>query len=155
MITRQLVAIDGSKFQAVASARRLLSLKQLKRQQDKLEKHIAQYLAQLDAGDAEDTREPIDRAAIKQALQQLQRKHGNNLTTQALIEAQCLEQFVVGEADAQMPSTHLGPRVAYNVQTVVGSKSYSPLPAGDDVARRSINNAFGAKRPYSAPILRI
>lgn len=122
LITGELVAIDGSKFQAVASARKHLSLKQLKRQQDKLEKHIAQYMAHLDAGDAEDNREPIDRAAVKQALQQLQRKHGNNLTTQALMEAQDLEQFVVGEADAKMMRTHLGPRVAYNVQTAVDSE---------------------------------
>ena len=69
-IAGHLVAIDGSKFQAVASARKHLSLKQLKRQQDALEKHIAQYLAQLDAGDAEDTQQPLDRAALKQALQQ-------------------------------------------------------------------------------------
>ena len=122
LITGELVAIDGSKFQAVASARKHLSLKQFKRQQDKLEKHIAQYLAQLDAGDAQDSCEPIDRAAVKQALQQLQRKHGNNLTTQALMEAQDLEQFVVGEADAKMMRTHLGPRVAYNVQTAVDSE---------------------------------
>ena len=121
LITGQLVAIDGSKFQAVASARKHLSLKQLKRQQEQLEKHIAQYLAQLDAGDAEDTSEPVDRTAVKNVLQQLQSKHANNLTTQALLEAQSLEQFVVGEADAKMMRTHLGPRVAYNVQTAVDS----------------------------------
>lgn len=122
LISGQLVAIDGSKFQAVASARKHLSLKQLKRQQDRLEKHIEQYLAQLDAGDAAQSSEPIDRAAVKQALQQLRHKHDNNLTTQALMEAQGLEQFVVGEADAKMMRTHLGPRVAYNVQTAVDSK---------------------------------
>ena len=122
LISGQLVAIDGSKFQAVASARKHLNLKQLKRQQDTLEKHIAQYLAQLDAGDAAESSEPIDRVAVKQALQQLQHKHNNNLTTQALMEAQGLEQFVVGEADAKMMRTHLGPRVAYNVQTAVDSK---------------------------------
>jgi len=82
LITGQLVAIDGSKFQAVPSARKHLSLKQLKRQQDALEKHIAQYLAQLDAGDAEETQAPLDRAALRQALPQLRDKHDNNLTAQ-------------------------------------------------------------------------
>ncbi len=137
LITGQLVAIDGSKFQAVASARKHLSLKQLKRQQDALEKHIAQYLAQLDAGDAEETQAPLDRAALRQALQQLQDKHDNNLTAQALMEAQDLEQFVVGEADAKMMRTHLGPRVAYNVQTAVDSEHclilhHSVTDAGTD-----------------------
>ncbi|EJT85915.1 IS4 family transposase [Pseudomonas putida S11] len=37
MIAGDLVAIDGSKFQAVASARRHLNLNQLKRQDERLD----------------------------------------------------------------------------------------------------------------------
>lgn len=48
LIAGDLVAIDGSKFQAVASSRRHMNLKQLKRQEEKLDKRIAQYLADLD-----------------------------------------------------------------------------------------------------------
>lgn len=122
LISGQLVAIDGSKFQAVASARKHLSLKQLKRQQDKLEQHIATYLAQLDEADKAESAEPIDRTAVKAVLQQLQGKHANNLTCQALMEIQALEQFVVGEADARMMRTHLGPRVGYNIQSAVDAE---------------------------------
>ena len=102
LIAGQLVAIDGSKFQAVASARKQLSLKQLKRQQERLEKHITDYLAQLEAADRAEADEAIDRSAVKAALQRLQGKHADNLTSQALLEAQQLEQFVVGEADAKV-----------------------------------------------------
>lgn len=125
LISGQLVAIDGSKFQAVAAARKHLSLTQLKRQQDKLEKHIAAYLAQLDEADQADqteSAEVIDRTAIKATLLKLQGKHANNLTCQGLMEAQQLEQFVIGEADARMMRTHLGPRVAYNIQSAVDAE---------------------------------
>ncbi len=123
LISGQVVAIDGSKFQAVASLRKHLSVEQLKRQQAKLEKHIAQYLAQLDAGDAEDTQEAIDRSAVKQALRQLQDRHADNLTVQALMTEQGLEQFVQGEADAKkMRRSGHSACVAYNVQTAVDAE---------------------------------
>lgn len=48
LIAGSLVAIDDSKFQAFASSRRHMNLKQLKHQEEKLDKHIAQYLAELD-----------------------------------------------------------------------------------------------------------
>lgn len=119
LIAGELVGIDGSKFQAVASNRKHLSIKQLKRQQEKLEQSIAEYLTQLEANDRSDTNEPIDRGAVKGALQQLQDRHVSNQTCQALMQAQGLEQVVVGESDAKMMRTHLGPRVAYNVQSAV------------------------------------
>ncbi len=55
-------------------------------------------------------------------MQQLQGKHTDNQTCQALLQAQGLEQFVVGEADAKMMRTHLGSRVAYNVQSAVDTE---------------------------------
>ena len=51
LIADELVAIDGSKFQAVASSRRHMSLRRLKHQEQKLDKRIAQYLAELDEAD--------------------------------------------------------------------------------------------------------
>jgi transposase len=122
LISGALVAIDGSKFQAVASNRKHLNLKQLKRHQERLELHIANYLAQLDEADRAESSDTIDRSAVKAALQQLRDKHTNNLTTQALLEAQGLQQFVVGEADARMMRSAQGKRVAYNVQTAVDAE---------------------------------
>ncbi|TBU73609.1 IS1182 family transposase [Phytopseudomonas daroniae] len=123
LITGNLVAIDGSKFQAVASARKQISLKRLKEQQQRLEQHIARYLAELDSNDAQESQAPVDRTAVKYALQQLQDRHANNLSAQALMEAQGLEQFVVGEADAKlMHHPTQKACVAYNVQTAVDAE---------------------------------
>jgi len=65
LITGELVAIDGSKFQAVASSRRHMNLKRLQHQEQKLEKRIAHYLAELDEADKTEAGEKIDRNAIK------------------------------------------------------------------------------------------
>lgn len=122
LIAGELVAIDGSKFQAVASARNQVSLKQLKRQEQALDKRIAQYLAELDKADKADAGEAVDRSAIKTALAQLENKHADNLTSQALMQAMELEQFNAHETDARMMRTAKGPRVSYNVQTAVDAE---------------------------------
>jgi transposase len=119
LISGQLVAIDGSKFQAVASQRKHLSLAKLKRQQAKLEAEIARYLAELDEADRSEATEVIDRGAVKTALQHLKSRHADNLTTQALMVTQGLEQFVVGEDEARLMRTHQGAKVAFNVQSAV------------------------------------
>ena len=122
LIAGELVAIDGSKFQAVASARNQVSLKQLKRQEQALDKRIVQYLAELDKADKADAGEAVDRSAIKTALAQLENKHADNLTSQALMQALELEQFNAHENDARMMRTAKGPRVSYNVQTAVDAE---------------------------------
>src|SRR5438128_4172965 len=122
LIAGDLVAIDGSKFQAVASSRRHLNVKQLKRQQEKLGKRIAQYLAELDEADKAEAGEAIDRSAIKTALEQLEARQLNNLTCQALMKSMGIEQLNTGESDARMRRTPKGPRVAYNVQTAVDAE---------------------------------
>jgi transposase len=122
LISGALVAIDGSKFQAVASNRKHLNLKKLKRQQERLDVHIANYLAQLDEADRAESSETLDRAAVKAALRQLQEQRDDNLTIQALLDTQKLQQYVVGEPDARMMRAAQGKRMAYNVQTAVDAE---------------------------------
>lgn len=122
LIAGELVAIDGSKFQAVASSRRHLNLKQLRRQEEKLDKRIAQYLSELDEADKAETAEVIDRNAIKTALAQLEVRQQNNRSCQALMNSMGIEQFNTQESDARMMRTPKGPRVAYNVQTAVDAE---------------------------------
>ncbi|WP_247258314.1 IS1182 family transposase [Pseudomonas moorei] len=124
LIAGELVAIDGSKFQAAASSRRHLNLKQLKRQEEKLDKRIAQYLAELDETDKAEAGEVIDRSAIKTALAQLEVRQQDNQSCQALMNSMGLEQFNTHESDARMMRTPKGPRVAYNVQTAVDAAHY-------------------------------
>ncbi|NRF37016.1 transposase, partial [Bacillus velezensis] len=119
LISGQLVAIDGSKFQAVASQRKHLSLAKLKCQQAKLEAQIARYLAELDEADRSEATEGVERGAVKAALRDLENRHADNLTAQVLMAAQGVTQWVVGEDEARLMRTHQGARVAYNVQSAV------------------------------------
>jgi transposase len=122
LIAANLVAIDGSKFKAQASSRRHLSLKHLKRDQEKLDKRIAQYLSDLDQADKDETGETVDRGAIKAALERLTLKRANNVTSQELMRALEIEQFISTETDARMMRAPQGMGVAYNVQTAVDAE---------------------------------
>lgn len=122
LIAGELVAIDGSKFQAVASSRKHLTLKTLQHREARLDKRITRYLAQLDEADRDDDAESINRPAVQAALAELQVKKANNQTCQVLLQAQGLTQHVVGEPDAQKMRGPLIPLVAYNVQSAVDEK---------------------------------
>jgi transposase len=122
LIAGDLVAIDGSKFQAVAANRKHITPKKLQQREAKLDKQIAHYLAQLDEADRGEQAEAIDRSAVQAALEELKVKKANNQTCQVLMQAQGLVQHVVGESDAQKMRTPTGPRISYNVQSAVDAK---------------------------------
>ncbi|MHC8303686.1 IS1182 family transposase [Pseudomonas sp. PB3P13] len=122
LIAGELVAIDGSKFQAVASNRKQITPKKLQQREAKLDKRIAHYLAQLDEADRGEHKEAIDRSAVQTALEKLKIKKANNQTCQVLMQAQGLVQHVVGESDAQKMRTPSGSRISYNVQSAVDAK---------------------------------
>ena len=112
------VAIDGSKFQAVASNDKAVMRKQLKREQAKLEERIAAYLAELDRCDREEGDTPIREEQLKAALDALERQ-GQRLT---LMDESGESQHVAGEPEAKLMRTRAGTQVAYNVQTAVDAK---------------------------------
>jgi transposase len=122
LVAGELVAIDGSKFQAVASNRKHMTPKKLKHQEAALEKRIARYLAQLEEADHSEESEPIERSAVQAALRELQVKKANNQTCQGLMEAQGLVQHIVGESEAQKMRTPSGKFVAYNIQSAVDAE---------------------------------
>lgn len=122
LIAGELVAIDGSKFQAAASRKQYTSAARLAQQQAALDKQITAYLAQLDCGDKEDTRTTIDRSAVQAALQQLQQQRESVADRQAFLQQQGLSQYVQTEPDARMMRHAHGKMVAYNVQTAVDAQ---------------------------------
>ncbi|VXC63162.1 hypothetical protein PSEUDO8Z_150138 [Pseudomonas sp. 8Z] len=73
-----------------------------------MEAQIARYLAELDEANRSEATEVVDRNAVKAALQHLESRHADNLTTQALMEVQGLDQFIVGESDARLMRTYQG-----------------------------------------------
>lgn len=119
LVAGELVAIDGSKFQAVASRRQLMTPTKLARQEKALEARIADYLQQLDAADKAEAQSEIDRVAVQKALRLLQAKRDDVQSARELMESMGLTQFVRSEPEARDMRTAQGNRVAYNVQTAV------------------------------------
>lgn len=122
LVKGDLVAIDGSKFRAVASNRRYISTKHLKRDLEKLDQRIARYLATLDEADQGDSAEKIDTQKVREALARLQLKRDDNLTSQALMEELGITQSIVGEGEATMMRAPQGNFAGYNMQSAVDAE---------------------------------
>jgi transposase len=124
LIGGQWVAIDGSKFQAVASKRSVVTAAKLDEQLKSIDRQVQGYLEALEAADqAEaDTEEP-NREAVREALARLEGRRADVASAQAILEELKESQHVVGEPEAKLMKTGHGPSlVAYNVQTAVDAK---------------------------------
>ena len=119
LIRGEWLAIDGSKFEAVASRKSVLSRERLLREQTALDQRVAEYLERLDAADAEEGDPAIDAGAVREALEALRQQRAQ--TTQGLsrLDALGVTHWVESEPEARPMKGH-GP--AYNVQTVVDAE---------------------------------
>lgn len=122
LMAGELVAIDGSKFQAASSRKQYQSAAHLAKQQTELDRQIAAYLTELDRGDRQDIVTDIDHTAVQAALQQLQQQREDVARQQALMQQQGLTQHIRTEPDARMMRHMHGKMTAYNVQTAVDAK---------------------------------
>jgi len=120
------VAIDGSKFQAVASSKRARNPQRLAQQEAALERAIAAWLLRLDEADTEEARAngAPDRDQIQATITALKARATDAASQRQLMEALGLTQHVVGEPDARVMKTGQGKRPAYNVQTAVDSDTH-------------------------------
>jgi transposase len=125
LIGGQWVAIDGSKFQAVASKRRVVIAAQLEAQLKQLDRQVQSYLESLDAADeAEGASGEADKQAVREALARLQERRADVATTKAILAELEQTQHVVGEPEAKLMKTGDGSSaVAYNVQAAVDAKN--------------------------------
>jgi transposase len=119
LIRGEWLAIDGSKFQAVASRKAVLSRERLLKEHAALDRRVAEYLQRLDEVDAEEGASPIDTAAVHEALAVLRRKQAQTVYSLARLEALDATQWVESEPEARQMKGR-GP--AYNVQTVVDAE---------------------------------
>ena len=119
LIRGEWLAIDGSKFEAVASRKAVLSRERLLREQAALDRRVAEYLERLDAADAEEGEPAIDGGAVREALEVLRRQQAQAAQDLSRLEALGATQWVESEPDAKQMKGH-GP--AYNVQTVVDAE---------------------------------
>jgi transposase len=115
----ELLAIDGTKIEAVASRKKVITPKSLAKTAASLDRRIAEYLAAMDAADRSEATEtaPVDVAA---ALAALREKRDTVRREAAALAADGLTQQVVGEAEAKLMRTaRHGHQVAYNAQVAV------------------------------------
>jgi len=125
LIGGQWVAIDGSKFQAVASKRSTLTASQLEAEMKSVDTAVQSYLESLDQADeAEPTESSSDPRAIREALARLQQRRADLATTREILKELKTSQHVVGEPDAKVMKMAQGNMaVAYNVQSAVDAKN--------------------------------
>ena len=119
----ELVAIDGTKIEAAASRKQVITPKRLQKQIAAVEAKVAEHLAAMDAADREEAKtetRPCDVAAALEALKA--QREALQAKAKALAD-KGLTQEVEGETDARLMKTaRHGHQVAYNAQSAVDAK---------------------------------
>lgn len=121
LISGDMVAIDGSKFQAVASKDKAFSESDLKRQEAALTARIQSYLAQLDEADRGEG-EGIDRGAVQALLSELKAQQQTINDKRAAIEGTRRTKQIEGEPDARLVKDRHRSFAGYNLQSAVDSQ---------------------------------
>lgn len=118
---RELVAIDGSKFQAAASRKRATTAKQAKQAVAAIEAQINEYLNGFD--DQADGEQNEPDGATANALRALQSRKSKLSALIGQMAEHGARQFVEGEPDAKiMRSGDGSSTIGYNLQTAVDAK---------------------------------
>lgn len=119
----ELVAIDGSKFEAVNSPSRNLSRKRLEERIAEIDAKIEAYLKQLDCQDSEEagieTGKPEE---FQQKLQRWQERKQRYQSYQQQLEQSGEKQISLTDPDSRRMSMGQGSQVGYNVQLAVDEK---------------------------------
>lgn len=110
------VAIDGSKFRAVASDKAVVRPDELRQQQARLEQRMDQYLQTLDTTDAGESDVAVDTAAVRQALAVLQEEHAAVIALAGALQQDGHSHRVTTEPESRWMK---GQGPGYNVQTAV------------------------------------
>jgi transposase len=115
LVRGEWVAVDGSKFQAVASGKAVVDAEELDEQQQRLEQRLAQYLDEMDQADVQAQQPEPDAQAVRQALAKLAQQR------EQLAQAQSsgATRVVSTEPEAVVLK---GKGPGYNVQTAVDAQ---------------------------------
>ena len=122
LFTARLVALDGSKFRAAASAKRIIGRREISEETARLDRRIAEYLAGLDDNDAGEGDEAAGATAA--ALQALKARRAELDRLAAKLDTDERTTVVEGEPDARPMGIGKAPKPpSYNVQTVVDAET--------------------------------
>lgn len=132
LIRGEWVAVDGTKFQAVASGKAILDAAQRAELQAKLERRITQYLQELETADQQQGEAEVDAQALRQALARLQQQQSD------LAQAHGEQRMHVSTEPEAVVLKGKGP--GYNVQTAVDAEHAL-------IVAHQINAQADSKRP--------
>jgi transposase len=122
----EVAAVDGSKIEAVASRKQVITPAGLEKEQAALDRKIAAHLERMDATDRKEASEgtgEMDRAAVAQALEKLRKRREKVEAQTEQLKAEGLSQKVLTEPEARLMRTaRHGYQVAYNAQTAVDAE---------------------------------
>jgi transposase len=119
----EVVAIDGTKVEAVASHKKALTAKTLEKQAAALDKKIREYIKAMDEADREESETEFARETVIAALAELRERRNQVQEQQDRLREEGASQQVLGERDARLMKTaRHGYQVAYNAQTAVDGK---------------------------------
>jgi transposase len=122
LFAAQLVAIDGTKLQAVASRKQVLTPERIARVQAALDARIADYLSAMNTADTNEVHTEPASTSVVDALQVLQAQREHLQACAEQLQRDGSTQHVQGEAEAKLMRTAHGHAVAYNAQIAVDAQ---------------------------------
>jgi len=125
---RELAAIDGSKFKAVNSTDRNLSVKELNERIKRLSARIDEYMQQMNETDVAEAAEAdgdnvVTAGGVKQIIDRLSNRKNTYESYLEELAASGETQKSLTDSDARLMKDAKGFDVSYNVQTSVDSKN--------------------------------
>ena len=122
--SRRLVAIDGSKFKAVNSKGNNYTPKKLQFHIERVERHIDNYLQQLDDSDKE-AEKHVDGTPIQEKITWLKQRLAELKTLEVEVNQHPDKQLSTTDPDSRLLKTQGMTRaVCYNVQSAVDTKHH-------------------------------
>ena len=122
LVGGRVLVVDGTKINAVASRKRVLTAKSLKEKAAAIDRQIAAYLARMDEADREEN-EPEAKLDVAGALAALKERRIEVQRQAEALSERGLSQWVETEPEAKLMRTaRNGYQVAYNAQTVVDAE---------------------------------
>lgn len=119
----ELVAIDGSKFQAASSKKQCYTLNELKEQNARVEQSINDYLQALEQSEDQSVIENTELNVTQDALTALQQRKDKLKKLQQKMDETGQKAGCMTEEDARLMRSSQGQTITgYNVQTAVDSK---------------------------------
>jgi transposase len=123
LIGGELLAIDGTKIDAVASRKQVITRKDLEKAVVAVDRKIAAYLAQMDEADRNEGAPEMAGVDVAAAVAVLRARREEIQQQAEMLARQGLSQLVLTEPGAKLMRTaRHGHQVAYNAQTVVDAE---------------------------------